>query len=281
MMKNSSLACQFLAGLLLTGSLAAQSAPAKPATTAKKTATPAAKAKVASPAAALTTKKDKDSYAIGADIGKNLKDSLMRGDFDLDYSIVARGFKDAVAGKVQLSDDEMKAVIAELTKEARARGEAKAKAAAEKNLKEGEAFLAANKTKEGVVTLPSGLQYKVIQQGTGDAPSATDIVECNYRGTLIDGKEFDSSYKHGKPAEFPVNRVIKGWTEILQKMPAGSKYQVFIPADLAYGTRGSGPDIVPNSVLIFEIDLLSVKHMEAAKPAEAPKPAEPAKPESK
>lgn len=123
----------------------------------------------------------------------------------------------------------------------------------------GEAFLADNKAKPGVVTLPSGLQYIVEKQGTGRKPSATDTVECHYRGTLIDGKEFDSSYKRGQTASFPVNQVIPGWTEILQRMPVGSKYKVFIPSDLGYGPRGAGADIPPNSALIFEIELISIK----------------------
>ena len=127
------------------------------------------------------------------------------------------------------------------------------------NKKEGEEFLAANKSKEGVVTLPSGLQYKVLKEGTGPKPSATDSVACNYRGTLINGTEFDSSYKRGQPATFAVNGVIKGWTEALQLMPVGSKWQLFIPADLAYGERGAGADIGPNSTLIFEVELLSIQ----------------------
>ncbi|MGH9569716.1 MAG: FKBP-type peptidyl-prolyl cis-trans isomerase, partial [Candidatus Angelobacter sp.] len=127
------------------------------------------------------------------------------------------------------------------------------------NKKEGEAFLAANKTKEGVITTPSGLQYKVLKQGTGPKPTTTDKVVCNYKGTLINGKEFDSSYKRGEPATFPVNGVIKGWTEALQLMPVGSKYQLFIPADLAYGERGAGADIGPDATLIFEVELLSIE----------------------
>jgi FKBP-type peptidyl-prolyl cis-trans isomerase len=150
----------------------------------------------------------------------------------------------------------------------------KSKAAAEDNKKEGETFLAANKSKEGVVTLASGLQYKILKQGDGAKPLPTDTVECNYRGTLINGKEFDSSYKRGQTASFGVTQVIHGWTEILQLMPVGSKYQVFIPSELAYGPRGAGADIGPNSTLIFEIELVSIK----AKPAEAAAPAEPAKP---
>ena len=127
------------------------------------------------------------------------------------------------------------------------------------NSKEGTAFLAANKSKEGVVTLPSGLQYKILKAGTGPKPTASDTVVCNYSGTLISGKEFDSSYKRGQPATFPVSGVIKGWTEALQLMPVGSKWQLFIPSDLAYGERGAGGDIGPDSTLIFEVELLSIQ----------------------
>jgi FKBP-type peptidyl-prolyl cis-trans isomerase len=134
------------------------------------------------------------------------------------------------------------------------------------NKKAGDAFLAANKAKDGVVTLPSGLQYKIITAGTGPKPSATDTVVCNYRGTLIDGKEFDASAKHGGPASFPVNGVIKGWTEALQLMPVGSKWQLFIPPDLAYGAQGAGADIGPNATLVFDVELLSIKD-KSGKPA--------------
>lgn len=177
-----------------------------------------------------------------------------------------------------MTDDEAKAALTELQQTARANQEAKAKVAGQENQKEGEAFLAANKSKPGVVTLPDGLQYKVEKQGDGPKPTAADTVECNYRGTLINGKEFDSSYKRGQSATFPVGGVIKGWTEILQMMPVGSKYQVFIPSELAYGPRGASADIGPNATLIFEIELLSIKAKpEAAKPAEPAKPTEPAK----
>jgi FKBP-type peptidyl-prolyl cis-trans isomerase FklB len=138
------------------------------------------------------------------------------------------------------------------------------------NKTEGETFLAANKAKDGVVTLPSGLQYKILKAGAGPKPAATDTVTVNYRGTLINGTEFDSSYKRGQPATFGVTGVIKGWTEALQLMPVGSKWQLFIPADLAYGERGAGADIAPNATLIFEVELLSIKAPEKAaeKPAE-------------
>ncbi|HVG92460.1 MAG TPA: FKBP-type peptidyl-prolyl cis-trans isomerase, partial [Alphaproteobacteria bacterium] len=133
----------------------------------------------------------------------------------------------------------------------------------EVNMKEGEEFLAANKAKEGVVTLPSGLQYKILKQGDGPKPTAADIVACNYRGTFINGIEFDSSYKRGQPLTFPLRGVIKGWTEALQLMPVGSKWQLFIPSDLAYGARGAGGLIGPNATLIFEVELISIQNKEA------------------
>jgi FKBP-type peptidyl-prolyl cis-trans isomerase FklB len=135
----------------------------------------------------------------------------------------------------------------------------------EQNKATGAAFLAANKSKPGVVALPSGLQYKIITTGTGAKPTAEDKVVCNYRGTLIDGKEFDSSYKRGQPATFPVTGVIKGWTEALQLMPVGSKWELYVPSDLAYGDRGAGPDITPGSTLVFEVELLKIEPKEAGK----------------
>jgi len=135
----------------------------------------------------------------------------------------------------------------------------KAKQLGEMNKTEGAAFLAENKTKEGVVTLPSGLQYKIIAEGTGPKPTSADTVICNYRGTLLDGKEFDSSYKRDQPATFPVGRVIKGWQEAIQLMPVGSKWRLFIPSNLAYAERGAGADIGPNATLIFEVELISIQ----------------------
>ena len=148
----------------------------------------------------------------------------------------------------------------EVQNEMRKKQQAEMQAAGEANKKEGDAFLAANKAKDGVVTLPSGLQYKILTQGTGPKPTATDSVVCNYRGTLINGTEFDSSYKRGEPATFPVSGVIKGWTEALQLMPVGSKWQLFVPSDLAYGERSPGPEIGPDSTLIFEVELLSIQN---------------------
>jgi len=148
----------------------------------------------------------------------------------------------------------------------RAQEDAKRKEAAQTNAKKGEAYLAANKTKPGVVTLPSGLQYKIIKQGTGPKPTLNDIVTCNYKGTLIDGTEFDSSYKRGEPATFPVKGVIKGWTEALQLMPVGSKFELVLPPDLAYGEHGAGQDIGPNETLVFEVELISIKPAADEKP---------------
>jgi FKBP-type peptidyl-prolyl cis-trans isomerase len=205
---------------------------------------------------ALKTQKDKASYAIGLNIGK----SLHRDSVDVDPAILLRGLKDAIAGsKPLLSDDEMKTAMTSLQTDVRKRQEDKMQQVGEVNKKEGEAFLAANKTKEGVVTLPSGLQYKILKEGTGPKPTATDSVVCNYKGTLLNNTEFDSSYKRGQPATFGVNQVIKGWTEALQLMPIGSKWQLFIPSDLAYGQRGPSPEIGPNSTLVFEVELLSIQ----------------------
>ena len=164
----------------------------------------------------------------------------------VDPAILARGLKDGLTGgKTLLTDEEAQAAITAVQNEMRKKQQEKMQEAAAANKKEGDAFLAANKGKEGVVTLPSGLQYKILKEGTGPKPTASDTVVCNYRGTLINGTEFDSSYKRGQPATFPVSGVIKGWTEALQLMPVGSKWQLFIPSDLAYGDRGAGAGIGP------------------------------------
>jgi len=211
---------------------------------------------LAQDAPALKTDKDKLSYAMGMDLGGQLKTNSVA----IDPAVFARGLADALSGgKTLLTDAEAKAVISQLQMTMVAKQTAAVKLLGEKNKAEGDAFLAANKAKAGVVTLPSGLQYKVVTAGTGRKPLATDTVECHYRGTLIDGTEFDSSHKRGQPASFPVDKVIKGWTEALQLMPVGSKWQVFIPRALAYGERGGGPSIGPNATLIFEIELLGIK----------------------
>jgi FKBP-type peptidyl-prolyl cis-trans isomerase len=220
----------------------------------------AAKPPAAKPAAAAqTTLKDqkaKNSYALGM----NLAHSVKMQPVDLDQAAFIQGLKDVLAGgKTLMSEDEMAAALAVLETEVNAKAAEKAKQLGEANKVEGAAFLAANKTKPGVVTLPSGLQYKIITAGTGPKPTPADTVVCNYRGTLINGKEFDSSYKRGQPASFPVGRVIKGWTEALQLMPVGSKWQLFIPSDLAYADHGAGQDIGPNATLIFEVELISIQ----------------------
>jgi FKBP-type peptidyl-prolyl cis-trans isomerase FklB len=205
----------------------------------------------------LKTEKDKISYAIGLDVGNGLK----KNEIDVDADIVARAIKDILAGnKPLMTDEEVKTTITGLQKDLQAKQQERMKALGDKNKKEGEAFLAKNKTKEGVKTLPSGLQYKVITQGKGKTPMASDTVTVQYRGTLIDGTEFDSSYKRGQPATFPVSGVIKGWTEALQLMKEGSKWQLVIPSDLAYGASGTqGGPIGPNAVLIFDVELVSIK----------------------
>ena len=217
----------------------------------------------------LNTPKDKLSYSIGMNIGKSLK----RDNVDVDTAILLRAIKDVLGGgNLLITDQEAQSILTNLQTDLRKKQEQEAQQVAETNKKEGDAFLAANKTKDGVVALPSGLQYKILQEGTGPKPTAADTVTVNYRGALISGTEFDSSYKRGQPASFPVGgTIIKGWTEALQLMPVGSKWQLFIPADLAYGPRQAGPTIGPNSALVFEVELLSIQ----PKPAAAPAPATP------
>ena len=206
--------------------------------------------------ALLQTSKEKQSYSMGADIGKRLKSQSI----DVNADSFSLGLKDALSGgKMLLTEEEIRESLSSLQKELMEKQAEKNRLLGEKNKTEGEAFLAENKKKEGVITLPSGLQYKVIKEGTGKQPSADATVETNYRGTLIDGTEFDSSYKRGQPATFPVNGVIQGWTEALQLMKEGAKWQLFVPASLAYGERGAGNVIGPNATLIFEVELISVK----------------------
>jgi FKBP-type peptidyl-prolyl cis-trans isomerase FklB len=216
--------------------------------------------------AALKSQRDKVSYIIGLDIGSNMKSRSV----DVDPDILLRGLKDGLAGNnPALEAEDIHETMKVFREEMAKKQEEETKKLAEKNKKEGEEFLTENKKKEGVKTLPSGLQYKVITEGTGKTPKATDTVTVNYKGTLIDGQEFDSSYKRGEPATFPVSGVIKGWTEALQLMKEGSKWQIFIPADLAYGEKGAGNVIGPNATLIFDVELISVK--EAAQGKAAPK----------
>jgi FKBP-type peptidyl-prolyl cis-trans isomerase FklB len=269
MLKSFTTAVNILAaGTLLLGNALAQQTPAAttpPASsTTPKAQTPAAKrpaAAAAKTAAPLTlkTQKDKFSYSLGMNTGKRMADSLQKQSVPFDPAILMRGLKDGLTGgKTLLTDEEAQATIKAVGDDLRAKQQAQVKEAGEANKKDGDAFLAANKTKEGVVTLPSGLQYKILKEGAGPKPAATDSVVCNYQGQLVNGTEFDSSYKRGQPATFPVNGVIKGWTEALQLMGVGSKWQLVIPPDLAYGEPGR-PGIGPNSVLVFEVELLSIE----------------------
>jgi FKBP-type peptidyl-prolyl cis-trans isomerase FklB len=263
MQKTFTLAITPLAvATMLAGSLLAQQTP--PATTPP--AAPTAKAASATkPKTATTaktsapltlkTEKEKFSYALGMNIGTGMK----RQSVAVDPAILARGLKDSLSGgKTLMTEDEARATLKQMQDEMRQKQQAKMQEEGTANKKVGDAFLVANKTKEGVVTLPSGLQYKILTAGTGPKPTTSDSVVCNYKGTLIDGKEFDSSYKRGQPATFPVTGVIKGWTEALQLMPVGSKWQLFVPSDLAYGERGAGADIGPGATLIFEVELMSI-----------------------
>ena len=270
-------------GALLWSSAQAQQAPAPtaqnppakgpaqaPAATANKPATAKSGQTSATKAPAsrtLETPKDKLSYSIGMNIGKSLK----RDNVEVDPDLLLRGVKDVLGGGTLLmTDQEAQSTLNELQADLHKRQEQETQQLAETNKKEGEAFLAANKTKAGVVTLPSGLQYKILQEGTGPKPTAADTVTVNYRGTLLDGTEFDSSYKRGQPASFPVGGIIKGWTEALLLMPVGSKWQLFIPPELAYGPRQAGPAIGPNSTLVFEVELLSIQAKPAGPAAAAP-----------
>lgn len=257
----------FTLGMLVLGQVQAQQTPpanqsSKPASgqsTGSAAKTPAKKAPASSAktgaAVTLKTQREKASYALGMSIGTGMH----RQGLPVDPALVSRGLRDAMAGgKTLMTEDEMKAALQQLRGQVQQAQESKTQAESAGNRKAGEAFLTANKSKEGVKTLPDGLQYKVIKEGSGPKPSANDTVTVNYRGTLIDGKEFDSSYKRGQPASFPVNGVIKGWTEALQLMPVGSKWELFIPPDLAYGDHPPDPSIGAGDTLVFEVELLSI-----------------------
>jgi FKBP-type peptidyl-prolyl cis-trans isomerase FklB len=203
----------------------------------------------------LKDPKQKASYAIGMDIGGNFK----RQDIAIDAKALAAGLADTLAGKTQLTEAEARQALNDFRTQLMAQHEAKQKAAGDKNVKEGEAFLAANAKKEGVKSTASGLQYKVLKSGSGKTPKTSDTVKVHYHGTLIDGSVFDSSVERGEPATFPVDQVIPGWTEVLQLMKEGDKWQVYIPAKLAYGEQSPSPKIGPNSTLIFDVELLSIE----------------------
>jgi FKBP-type peptidyl-prolyl cis-trans isomerase len=208
---------------------------------------------------AFNTPAEKRSYALGARVGESIRQHAL----DVDAELYAQGIMDALSGEPLMSPAEITAALGELREELKQKQMASLTARrqeiAAKNKEEGEAFLAGNKAGEGVVSLPSGLQYKILKAGDGQKPTINDKVACNYRGTLLNGSEFDSSYKRGKPATFAVARVIPGWREVLQLMPAGSRWQIFVPAHLGYGQRGAGKLIGPNATLIFELELLAVK----------------------
>lgn len=233
---------------------------------------PAAKTQSSQPpASAFKDQKEKISYAIGIFLAARIRPQAA----DFDPSVVAQALKEGLSGgKTLMSEDEAVATLNQWQTEMKAKEEAKRAEEGAANQKAGDAFLAANKTKDGVVTTASGLQYKILVPGTGPKPTANDTVVVNYKGTLLNGTEFDSSSKHGSPLTHSVTGLIPGWTEALQLMPVGSKWQLFIPGNLAYGARGAGGDIGPNATLIFEVELLSIQPQEApANPATANPPA--------
>jgi len=203
----------------------------------------------------VTTFEEKYSYAIGQNVGSSLKQTSM----PIDIAAFVQGVRDTLEGaKPLMTAEEAMTVMSEFSQKAREAEMQKREEQAAKNLTEGQAFLEANKAKAGITTTASGLQYEVLTQGTGPKPAASDRVSVHYRGSLIDGTEFDSSYTRGQPAQFALNAVIPGWGEALQLMPVGSKYKIYLPPDLAYGERGAGPQIGPNAALIFEVELLSI-----------------------
>jgi FKBP-type peptidyl-prolyl cis-trans isomerase len=207
--------------------------------------------------AALKTEKDKVNYGIGVGVARNFQ----RQRIEVDLDIVIKGMRDMLSGgKLLMTEEELQTTMTAFQAELQKKLQDAAKSAAEKNKKEGEAFLAENSKKDGVVALPSGLQYKILKPGDGKKPSSQDSVECHYRGTLINGTEFDSSYKRGQPINLKVDGgVIAGWSEALKLMSVGSKWQIFIPSQLAYGEKGAGSQIGPNATLIFEVELLGIK----------------------
>jgi FKBP-type peptidyl-prolyl cis-trans isomerase FklB len=216
----------------------------------------AAQAAGAETSPVLRDQQDKSSYSIGVQIGSGVRQQMQQQGLQLKPDLVAAGFKDAFSGsKLQLADEDIRQALSLLEREM----VGKHAEVAEKNKKDGAAFLAENKKKPGVKTLPSGLQYQVLKDGTGPKPKLTDTVKANYKGTLIDGTVFDSSEKQGQPVSFPCNGVIAGWTEALQLMSVGSKWRLFIPSDLAYKDQGAGPLIGPNATLIFDVELLAIE----------------------
>ncbi len=222
----------------------------------KKADTKKAEAPAAADAGSEMSVRNKVSYGIGLGFGRQLKTQSI----DIDIDIFIKGLKDGLGGtKTLLTDAQIREAMEAFQKEMATKLQAEMKVAGEKGKKEGDAFLAANAKKEGVKSTKSGLQYKVVKEGTGKTPKPTDTVKTNYKGMLINGTVFDSSEQNGGPVSFPVNQVIAGWTEALQLMKVGAKYTLYIPSDLAYGPEGHGPDIPPNSTLIFDIELLGIE----------------------
>ncbi len=219
------------------------------------------------PIGPLKNQRDKVSYAIGLDIGSTMKRQLI----DVDEKLLSQGVHDGMTGATPiLNEEQVRQVMSTFQKEMMEKQATVRKKEGDKNAAEGKKFLEENKKKPGIKTTASGLEYQVIAEGSGTSPKETDTVEVNYRGTLINGTEFDSSYKRGKPAKFPVNRVIKGWTEGLQLMKPGAKYKFYIPPDLAYGERGAGNEIGPESTLIFDVELLGVTPGASPQPGTSP-----------
>ncbi|HXC62604.1 MAG TPA: FKBP-type peptidyl-prolyl cis-trans isomerase, partial [Nitrospiria bacterium] len=253
-----------LVALLISSALASYAEDAKPSPSS---------ADNPSPTSAYKDDKDKVSYSLGVDIGR----TLQKFQLDLNEKALSQGIADVLENKpMALTDQELQETLQafqqkmmQKQQEALSKKQEQMKGVAEKNKVDGKKFLDENAKKTGVKTTTSGLQYKVIKEGTGDKPKDSDVVEANYRGTTIDGKEFDSSAKHGSASSFPVNGVIKGWSEALKLMPVGSKWELYVPSDLAYGDEGAGDDIAPGSTLVFEVELLSIKK-NAANPPPAP-----------
>lgn len=206
----------------------------------------------------LNTKRSRVSYSLGVELGRSLQESA--SPYELDPSVVARGLRDALSGKhLLMNQEDMDEALAKFREIVASRQQEQRRQLAQANLEQGKSFLRANADKQDVVRLPSGLQYQVLQKGDGPTPGLDQTVTVHYRGTLLDGTVFDSSYERGQPATFPLKGIIKGWQEALQRMPEGSKWRLFIPPDLAYGEQQAGPHIGPNSVLIFDVELLGIE----------------------
>lgn len=222
-------------------------------------------------APALKTQKDKVSYVVGYDLGSKIGGDIKKQGLDFNIDAFVRGMREAISGtKATLPDSEMTSAMMAFQQSMMEKQQTAARIAGEKKEKEGTEFLAANAKKDSVKVLASGLQYKILREGTGAMPTANDTVTTHYRGRLLDGKVFDESYSRGEPISFPVTGVIKGWTEALQLMKVGSKWELYIPASLAYGERGAGQMIGPNETLVFEVELIAVKQGPTEQPVMAP-----------